>query len=807
MKNLLLLLVFVATCMAGSAQKFSATFSIDLSDTVTYERVEWIDADNDGLLDLLIAAKNGAGEERYLFFRNDSMNGFVFSGYVDTDMTVAGFLLSDLDGDNQIDVVISGVRENQPGTFVLLNKGDFHFALEPVSAVAASVIRIADFNEDGLRELLLSGRDQGVSFMQILGASVSGWKTVYDSISVEASAIEVFNFDGDNDLDFFVNGTDENGATVSRAYYNQGGYYFTRRDLPSNVKGIAQRGDFNYDGMFDVVVVGEDETNADHIVTFLNSGGGFTIKDSTLLTTDTEIFVADLNSDGIIDVSSLGFLTGGDTLNIVTHGNGRDTLTHKQVMRQAFGDFDRDGDLDLAQLKERAGVYSLAILTNNTTAENAVPSPPAFVAAAVIFDRVFLSWDTPTDDHTPGLSLTYDVHIATAGKDIMSGEFNLINARRLLVTHGNNTTVPYVLMRNHEPGNFYFNIQAVDNAFHAGMGGICKGSGGPGTPCEVALETTGVEACRNEILMLETSSASEWYSFRDGFLGKTNLLAFTVLRPDTLFSVERKPGGCADIRVYTIGMPEIVVKQIQSTRYVCEDVSISLGVESTWASIEWTSSLEGVLSHDDSISFQVSRPDTITVRVGDGLGCEIQRSTIFQISKPVISASPDAYQVLKGESVRLHATGGLTYQWAPPLGLDDPASQDPVASPARTMQYVVSGTDSAGCVSTASVMVIVEQTAFIPNLFTPNNDGSNDVLKIYGLVSARDFSFTVFNREGKKVFDTHAPTEASHTGWNGMSGGVDQPAGLYYWHVQGAADDGSDLRLNGKNSGSIVLLR
>jgi gliding motility-associated-like protein len=103
--------------------------------------------------------------------------------------------------------------------------------------------------------------------------------------------------------------------------------------------------------------------------------------------------------------------------------------------------------------------------------------------------------------------------------------------------------------------------------------------------------------------------------------------------------------------------------------------------------------------------------------------------------------------------------------------------------------------------------VIVEETAFIPNLFTPNNDGSNDVLKIYGLGSAREFSFMIYNREGIRVYQTSNIPEAVGMGWDGTSRGVDLPAGVYFWEVNGHTDSGKRLLLNGKHSGSIVLLR
>ncbi len=805
MKNLLCFFVSLVTCLCGYAQEFSEKFVVALPDTVEYERLDWVDADNDGLLDLLIYSRNAVNETVLFLYANDVVNGFAYAGHVETGIIASAFLPGDFDGDNRMDITISGMRESQPGTFVFLNRGDYQFEVRQINEVSAAILKLADFNEDGSRDLLLSGREGGLPFVRIMEERTSGWTTIYDSISIEASAIEVINFDGDVDLDFFINGVDENGETVTRAYYNEGAYYFTHRDLASAVKGESQGADLDHDGNFDVLLCGKDGAGIDHVVKFLNSGVTFTSTDSVLETTGSQVFAADLNSDGQIDLHSFGYLPDGDTLSVIVRASGLDTLVHKHVFRQAFGDFDRDGDLDLALLTNVGATFRLNIRTNNSAERNAAPQSPGNAVAATIFDRVFLSWSVPLDDHTPRKSLTYDVNIYATAANLMTAEFDMMSGQRMMVTHGNNKTVPYVLLRGQAPGPFNFSIQSIDNSFHAGPGGVCTGSGGEGAGCS-GLKFSSLEACKNETLMLSTKNPSDWYSFREGFLERTDALAFNVLQPDTLFSVEPVE-GCAAITVYTIAMPDVLVKRSETTQYVCEDARISLGVEKTWSSVEWTSSLTGVLSHDDSLEYVVTAPDTVTVNVSDGAGCQIQRSTILQLSKPVVNAIPEAYQIVQGESVQLSATGGLSYQWTPPTGLDDPDSATPIATPVKTMQYQVLGKDSLGCSGSAQVVVIVEQTAFVPNLFTPNRDGSNDALKIYGLGGAIDFSFTIFNREGKKVFQTNDLAEALNVGWDGTAGGVDQPAGLYYWNIKGVTTDGHDLRLNGKYSGSLVLLR
>ena len=160
-----------------------------------------------------------------------------------------------------------------------------------------------------------------------------------------------------------------------------------------------------------------------------------------------------------------------------------------------------------------------------------------------------------------------------------------------------------------------------------------------------------------------------------------------------------------------------------------------------------------------------------------------------------------------GQSVSLSASGAQEYWWQPGEGLSSSSSPDPVASPAITTLYTVTGFDSLHCTSAVTVLVEVSETAFLPTLFTPNGDGKNDELIIYGLRNAHDFQFTIFNREGSIVYETSDIGNASSSGWNGTKNGAPQQAGLYYWKVDGRFDNGQSLTLNGRTKGSVMLIR
>lgn len=87
---------------------------------------------------------------------------------------------------------------------------------------------------------------------------------------------------------------------------------------------------------------------------------------------------------------------------------------------------------------------------------------------------------------------------------------------------------------------------------------------------------------------------------------------------------------------------------------------------------------------------------------------------------------------------------------------------------------------------------------FIPNSFSPNGDGLNDVIKVYGYV-VKSMTFMVFNQWGQKVFETRNQAQ----GWDGRWKGEPQPSGVYMYVCQLVLTDGSTQT----KKGSINLVR
>ncbi|MBO9631719.1 MAG: gliding motility-associated C-terminal domain-containing protein [Chitinophagaceae bacterium] len=150
-------------------------------------------------------------------------------------------------------------------------------------------------------------------------------------------------------------------------------------------------------------------------------------------------------------------------------------------------------------------------------------------------------------------------------------------------------------------------------------------------------------------------------------------------------------------------------------------------------------------------------------------------------------------------SAKLAATGGVSYQWSPAYALTNPAIPNPVASPDRTTTYLVTGTDGNGCTGTDRITVTYTPSEYnVPNAFTPNNDGKNDVFGVRHWQKISDFSLSIFNRYGARIFYS---TDLSK-GWDGTVNGIAQGTGSYVYYIKGVAPCGVIER-----KGSLMLIR
>jgi gliding motility-associated-like protein len=108
---------------------------------------------------------------------------------------------------------------------------------------------------------------------------------------------------------------------------------------------------------------------------------------------------------------------------------------------------------------------------------------------------------------------------------------------------------------------------------------------------------------------------------------------------------------------------------------------------------------------------------------------------------------------------------------------------------------------AAGCKddTTQAIKVIdCYKELFIPNAFTPNGDGLNDVLKVYG-TGVKEITMMIFNQWGEKLYESHDQSK----GWDGTQNGRMQPSGVYMYVCKIIMSDGREII----KKGSVNLIR
>jgi gliding motility-associated-like protein len=136
--------------------------------------------------------------------------------------------------------------------------------------------------------------------------------------------------------------------------------------------------------------------------------------------------------------------------------------------------------------------------------------------------------------------------------------------------------------------------------------------------------------------------------------------------------------------------------------------------------------------------------------------------------------------------------------------LDNPASTNPVATLEDSTVFYVTATDSLGCTHTDSVAVgcinvdCGETNIFIPNAFTPNNDGKNDCLCISG-EWVDDFHIAIFTRWGEKVYESDNITQC----WDGRFRDNWCMPGVYVYYCRIKCANGQLTQLKG----DVTLIR
>ena len=176
---------------------------------------------------------------------------------------------------------------------------------------------------------------------------------------------------------------------------------------------------------------------------------------------------------------------------------------------------------------------------------------------------------------------------------------------------------------------------------------------------------------------------------------------------------------------------------------------------------------------------------------------------------PTVDAGKDQ-TMIAGNPVQLRAIGSsfiTIWNWSPPDGLSCDNCGAPEAAPKRTTTYTVRASTDFGCEATDSVRVTVlcdNNQVYIPNTFTPEGNGVNDVFYPRGRGLQVINRFRIYDRWGEVVFErTNMAVDDRTQGWDGKKGGRLLSPDVYVYTVEALCDTGEPI----KWKGDVMLLR
>ncbi|HEY9083183.1 MAG TPA: gliding motility-associated C-terminal domain-containing protein [Vicingaceae bacterium] len=267
-------------------------------------------------------------------------------------------------------------------------------------------------------------------------------------------------------------------------------------------------------------------------------------------------------------------------------------------------------------------------------------------------------------------------------------------------------------------------------------------------------------------------------------------------------------GACPDTNTVSIiinNCTNPVANFIVSDTSICKNECITItDASSNATSWQWTfnggNPTTATTVGPHTVCFATVGTYTITLISTNSNGSDTATTSITVHDNPTVDAGTDVVIDL-GQSTLLNAIGSNgSYTWTPPTWLDCPTCPSTLSTPDETITYTVLLVDSNGCTASDDVTVIVdfEYVIWVPNIFSPNGDGNNDVVYVRG-VGVESFNFKIYNRWGEKVFET----SDLNTGWDGTFRGKKLNSAVFVYYLEATFKNGSSTT----KKGDITLIK
>lgn len=325
------------------------------------------DINNDNSKELIFINNKQEDGVNNEIFTNDGAGNFTISSAFYLNTNLHSITFSDLDNDNDLDIT-----DAKSATFYINDgNGNFNeskglsegnLALGDVDSDNDLDIFVSGLNASYIFSGLTPNATEDSLYATIYLNNGNGGYTEASNLPFEGiinSKAQFFDADGDNDMDIFMIGTNSNSINIAKLYINDGnGNYTLNNSSFDGVTGDFDFGDYDGDNDLDIVVIGTNNIANLTVTMYANDGNAnyTNMGDIGLLQLyDGAVKFADIDQDNDLDIYMGGYVSIGQTPGIIytNDGNGNYSVSTNDTLNGAFNgdatfaDIDGDNDLDL----------------------------------------------------------------------------------------------------------------------------------------------------------------------------------------------------------------------------------------------------------------------------------------------------------------------------------------------------------------------------------------------------------------------------------------------------------------------------
>ncbi|RZK80532.1 MAG: T9SS type B sorting domain-containing protein, partial [Pedobacter sp.] len=354
-------------------------------------------------------------------------------------------------------------------------------------------------------------------------------------------------------------------------------------------------------------------------------------------------------------------------------------------------------------------------------------------------------------------------------------------------------------------------------------------------PATTSVASSAVSICSGSSVILNVTNIQTGYTYNwyttatgDSIVGSGASFNTGTLTANTIFYVESVSGNCVSttrtqVNVTVLPVPLAPGQVTAASNIICAGSTATLGIANPDPALtyNWYTVSSGGTSIGQGITFTTPTIASTTifyVESSNASGCSSNIRTPITITVlPILTAPTVRVESTTSNSVVFAwtpvngATGyeisfnnGLTWL-RPSEGANATRHIVVGLKPDQSVTIVVRATGQIACQTSANSIPITGKAAnplgneiYIPNAFTPNNDGKNDIFLVYGTTIA-SVKMNIYTQWGQVIYQVDSTT----TGWDGTFRGVAQPSGVYVYMIEVISNDGTKVM----KKGTVTLIR